>query len=78
MREPTCQTDGEGRRESSNERQVSIGPAGVLAMACVEEESTGNTGNPNDEGSWLSTGTPRGAGQVVWGGGQACSTDDAG
>ena len=46
MREPTRLTDGEGRRRSSPERQSSTGPAGVLAMACVEGESTGNTGSP--------------------------------
>jgi len=78
MREPTRPTDGEGRRWSSNERQDSTGPAGVVAMACVKEESTGNTGSPNGERSWLSTGTPWGAGRAVWGGGQARSTDEAG
>jgi hypothetical protein len=32
-----------------NERQVSTGPAGVGAMACGKEESTGNTGSPGGE-----------------------------
>jgi len=35
MREPTCQTDGEGRCWLSHERQGSIGLAGVVAMACM-------------------------------------------
>jgi hypothetical protein len=39
MREPTCLTDGEGRCWSSHERQGSTGPAGVVAMACVKEET---------------------------------------
>jgi hypothetical protein len=46
MREPTHRTDGEGRRQSSHERHGSTGPAGVLAMACMEGESAGNTGSP--------------------------------
>src|SRR6516162_1922286 len=44
MREPTYTTSREGRRKPSTERQGSTGPAGVLAMACVQEESTGNLG----------------------------------
>ena len=51
MREPTCRTDGEGRRRSSYGRHGSTGPAGVVAMACVKEESTGNTGSPGGEGA---------------------------
>src|SRR5262245_35191585 len=47
MREPTRRTDGEGRRRSSHERHGSTGPAGVRAMACVQGESTGNTGSPS-------------------------------
>jgi hypothetical protein len=50
MREPTYRTDREGRRRSSNERHGSTGPAGVLAMACMEADSTGNTGSPGGEG----------------------------
>ena len=34
-----------------NERQSSTSPAGVMAMACVKEESTSNTGNPGGEGA---------------------------
>ena len=50
MREPTCRTDGEGRRWSSERAtQGSTGPAGVVAMACMQEESTGNTGSPRGE-----------------------------
>jgi hypothetical protein len=49
MREPTCRTDGEGRRWPSDERRRSTGAAGVGAMACVQEESTGNTGSPHGE-----------------------------
>ena len=51
MREPTCQTDGEGRCWTSHERHGSTGPAGVMAMARVQGESTGNTGSPAGEGS---------------------------
>jgi hypothetical protein len=36
MREPTRQTDGEGRRWSTNERQSSAGPAGVVARQVHE------------------------------------------
>ena len=71
MREPTCRTDGEGRRRSSHERHRSTGPAGVRAMACMQGESTGNTGSPSGgtrasqpaarEGQ---AGPPRGGGQV--------------
>ena len=49
MREPTCLTDGEGRRWSSYERRRSAGPAGVGAMAWVHGESAGNTGSPHGE-----------------------------
>ena len=66
MREPTCRTDGEGRRWSSNERRSSTGPAGVLAMACLEGESTGNTGSPSG-GTTLPTGSPRGTGRAAEG-----------
>ena len=66
MREPTCRTDGEGRRWSSHERHGSTGPAGVLAMACMEGESTGNTGSPSG-GTPLPTGRPRGTGRAAEG-----------
>jgi hypothetical protein len=65
MREPTWQTDGEGRRGPSNERQSSAGPAGLVAMACVHGESTGNTGSPGDGTMAFPTGHPRGTGRAA-------------
>ena len=44
--------DREGRRWlSETSDMISTGPAGVLAMACMEEESTGNTGSLGGEGA---------------------------
>ncbi len=37
---------------------ASNGSAGVVAPACMKEEIDRNTGSPNGERSWLSTGTP--------------------
>ena len=66
-REPTYRTDGEGRRWSSHERHGSTGPAGVLAMACREGESTGNTGSPRGGTTVFPTGRPRGTGRAAEG-----------
>ena len=67
MREPTYLTDGEGRRWSSYERRRSTGPAGVVAMACVQGESTGNTGSPSGGTMAFPTGRPRGTGRAAEG-----------
>jgi hypothetical protein len=67
MREPTRRTDGEGRRQSSPARHGSAGPAGVLAMACREGESTGNTGSPSGGTVAFPTGRPRGTGRAAEG-----------
>src|SRR5262249_52256226 len=67
MREPTCRTDGEGRRRSSPERRRSTGPAGVGARAWVQGESTGNTGSPRGGTKACPTGRPRGTGRAAEG-----------
>src|SRR3954447_4775060 len=67
MREPTCLTDGEGRRWSSRERQRSTGPARGVAMAWVQGESTGNTGSPSGGTTVFPTGRPRGPGRAAEG-----------
>ena len=61
-----------------------LGPAGVTtlravpASACLREEIDRNTGNPDGEGAWPSTGPPRGTGRAGRGGGEARSSDEAG
>jgi hypothetical protein len=49
--EPTRLENGEGRclRETLSERPEE--PTGVVATACVQEETTGNTGNPGGAGA---------------------------
>jgi hypothetical protein len=44
--EPTRPENGEGRRRWGIERRVPSGPTGVVTMACLEEETAGNTGSP--------------------------------
>jgi len=54
------------------------GSAGVVTMACMEEEDPLNTGNPSSGRAWRSTRLPRGTGRARWGDGGAGSTVEAG
>jgi hypothetical protein len=45
--EPTWRENGEGRCLRETASEAPEGPTGVLATACVQEERTGNTGNPS-------------------------------
>ena len=59
MREPTLLNLGEGRwrfREEKRHKHRAV-PAGVVALACMEEGRRGNTGSPVG-GVHASTGTP--------------------
>lgn len=58
--------------------QGSIGPAGVLAMACRQMGTSRNTGSPSGDSQSGSTGNSREPGRAVWGDGEARSTDEAG
>jgi len=56
MWEPTRLNYGEGRRwleevPETGRATDPAGPTGVVAMACMQEESTSNTGNPGGEGA---------------------------
>ena len=46
MRKPTRQDYGEGRHRWGSERSMHHDSAGVVAMACMKEEDSGNTGSP--------------------------------
>jgi len=79
MWEPTRLNDGEGRRPcaSASDRRHR-GPTGVMASACMKGEIGRNTGSLSGFRSVRETGTPRGSGRAVWGGGEARSSEEAG
>jgi hypothetical protein len=60
------------------ERIYLIGPAGVLAMACMQTGTRRNTGSPSGDPQLGSTGNSREPGRAVWGLGEAHSTDESG
>jgi len=49
-----------------------------MTAACLKEETMGNTGSPDGAKAWFATGTPRGAGRAVRGGGEARSSEETG
>ena len=61
-----------------DERIGLLSPAGVVAMACMQEGTSRNTGSPSGDQQSGSTGSSREPGQAVWGVGEVRSTDEAG
>ena len=61
-----------------DERISSIGPAGVMAMACTHRRPDATREAPAVIAFSGSTGNSRETGRVVWGGGEARSTNEAG
>ena len=61
-----------------DERTSSIGPAGIMAMACRHRRPDATREAPSGGRGHGSTGNSRETGQAVWGGGEARSTDEAG
>jgi hypothetical protein len=62
----------------TNERTSSIGPAGVMAMACRHRRPDATRETPAVIAFSGSTGNSRETGRAVWGDGEACSTEEAG
>jgi len=51
MQGPTRRKIGEGRRRQREMTTARSGPAGVLAMACLQTEVECNTGSPGGDGA---------------------------
>ena len=79
MREPTLLQQGEGRRRfgKKSDTMHRAAPAGVMALACMEEGRRGNTGSPVGGVARINRNPVRGR-PGRQGGGQARKTEDAG
>jgi hypothetical protein len=75
---PTRQLSGEGRRCGTLESDNPHRSTGVMAMACLREETNATQEAPAVAARDCQPDSREGPGRAVWGDGEAHSSDEAG
>jgi hypothetical protein len=75
---PTRQLSGEGRRGGTLESDNPHRSTGVMAMACLREETNATQEAPAVAARDRQPDSREGSGRAVWGDGEARSSDEAG